>query len=256
MSGTTPKGDLETAWFGEGGPGPTWVLLHEGLGSVSTWRDFPARLARATGRRVFAYSRSGYGASRPVPLPWSARYMHEAAGELHTVLADAGIVDAVLVGHSDGASIATLYAGREEAPPEGLRALVAIAPHYFVEPRALKSIRAAGEAFLEGSLRARLARHHGSNLDVAFWGWHDAWTSSEFRSWDIREALARVQVRTLVLQGEADEYGTLEQVETAKRQSGGPVTAVVIPDCGHAPHREAPGHLLDALTAFQEENAL
>ncbi|MEO1234555.1 MAG: alpha/beta hydrolase [Myxococcota bacterium] len=250
------ESDLESAWFGDEGVGPTWVLLHEGLGSVSTWRDFPDRLAKTLGRRVFVYSRPGYGASPPVSLPRSARYMHEAAGEIDQILRGHGIEDVVLVGHSDGASIATLYAGRKEGAPPGLRALVGIAPHYFVESVALTSIRAAGEAYSQGSLRARLARHHGHNLDVAFFGWHDAWLSPEFRAWDIREALPRIVVPSLIIQGDSDEYGTLEQVRTAERLSGGPVATVIVEGCGHAPHRAKPEALLNALQAFRDKMAL
>lgn len=250
------KSDLESAWFGDQGPGPTWVLLHEGLGSVSTWRDFPAQLAQAIGRRVFVYSRPGYGASPPVDLPRSARYMHEAADEIDEVLREHGIKDVVLVGHSDGASIATLYAGRPAGASQALRALAVIAPHYFVESVALTSIRAAGEAFTQGDLRVRLARHHGKNVDAAFYGWHDAWLSPEFRAWDIRDALPRILLPSLIVQGDADEYGTLEQVRAAERLSGGPVDTVILEGCGHAPHRAAPEALITALRSFRDKYAL
>ena len=241
---------LEYAWHGPPPDrAPTLVFLHEGLGCVSLWRDFPARLARATGCGALVYSRAGYGRSDPAPLPRPVRFMHEEGLRvLPEVLDAAGVRDAVLVGHSDGASIALVHAGSGAAGR--VRALVLEAPHVFVEDVSVASIAAMGEAYRDTDLRARLARHHGENVDRAFYGWNGVWLDPEFRAWSIEEFLPRISVPVLVVQGEADEYGTPAQVEAVRRGAAGPVEAVILPGVGHSPHRDAPEATLAAMTRF------
>jgi len=237
---------LECRWFGEPAPGaPVLALLHEGLGSVSQWRDFPDRLAAATGLACFAYSRQGYGCSDAVALPRPLTYLHDEAGRLPRVLAAAGIARAVLVGHSDGATIALIHAVQNAADTA---AVVAMAPHSFVEDAVFTGIRAAGEAFLAGPLRDGLARHHGDNVDCAFWGWNRAWLDPDFRL-DIRADLARIRAPVLVIQGEDDEYATAEQLGIVAHTVPG-AQALLLPGCRHAPHRDRPEATLAAIAGL------
>jgi pimeloyl-ACP methyl ester carboxylesterase len=240
---------LEARWTGPPpAEAPTLVFLHEGLGSTSLWRDFPDRLSEATGQGALIYSRAGYGKSDPVPLPRPVRFMHDEAAILPQVLAAAGIRDHILIGHSDGASISLIHAGSGPAP--GLRGVILEAPHVFTEPHGLASIARIREAYRDTDLRARLARHHGDNVDVAFHGWNGVWLDPEFAAWNIEEYLPAIRVPILILQGEDDEYGTWAQVEAIKRGSGGPVESIAIPDCGHSPHREQPDITLRAMREF------
>lgn len=240
---------LEHVWHGPGpGDAPTLVFLHEGLGSVSLWRDFPRRLAEATGCGALVYSRAGYGRSDPAPPPWPVRYMHEEAAVLEEVLDRAAVSEAVLVGHSDGGSIALIHAGSH--PGGRVRALVLLAPHVFVEDVGLRSIAAAGDQFRAGDLRRALERHHGPNVDGAFWGWNGVWLDPAFRSWNIEEFLPRIRVPVLVVQGADDPYGTLRQVDAIAAGCAGPVERLVLPQCAHAPHREQPERTLEAAIAF------
>jgi pimeloyl-ACP methyl ester carboxylesterase len=228
---------------------PTLVLMHEGLGCVSMWRDFPARLAERTGYGVFAYSRAGYGNSDPVPVPRALDYMHvEALEVLPRVLDAAGIRKAILVGHSDGASIATIYAGGRQ--DFRVRGLVLLAPHFFVEDVSIRSIEAAKSAYETGDLRARLAKYHGSNIDIAFWGWNKAWLDPAFRAWSIDDYVAHVRVPILIIQGEDDEYGTRAQIELAQREAYCPVDVTLLPHCGHAPQFDQPEATLEPIAAF------
>ena len=237
---------IETAWWGPR-DAPTLVLLHEGLGCVALWRDFPARLAEATGCGVFAWSRLGYGQSDPALLPRASTYMHEEAALLRSVLDGRGIRRAILVGHSDGASIAAIYAG--SVYDARVRGLVLIAPHFFTEPKALHAIAAAREAYGAGGLRARLARHH-RDVDNAFRGWNDAWLDPGFRAWRIDEYLPYVRLPILAIQGEDDEYGTAAQIAIVHELSYGPVESLMVPHARHAPHLQAPGVVLPAIAAF------
>lgn len=241
---------LEYAWHGPGPErAPTLVFLHEGLGSVSTWRDFPARLAEATGCGALVYSRAGYGGSDPVELPRPLRFMHdEALLSLPEVLRAQGVRDAVLVGHSDGASIALIHAGGVKAAL--VRALVLEAPHVFCEDLSVRSIEAAAVSYLSGDLRRALERHHGSNVDVAFWGWNGAWLDPGFRSWNLEEYLPGIGVPVLLIQGQGDEYGTLRQLDAIERGCRGTVERIVLDDCGHAPHRDQPERTLAAMARF------
>jgi pimeloyl-ACP methyl ester carboxylesterase len=241
---------LEYVWYG---PSPddaaTLVFLHEGLGCVSTWRDFPERVAQATGCSALVYSRAGYGNSSPVTLPRPVSFMHdEALITLPGVLEATGVREHFLIGHSDGGSIALIYAGNLQR--EGLRGLVVEAPHVFVEEFGLASIRRSSEQYREGRLKAALERHHGQNTDCAFWGWNEVWLDPAFRSWNIEESLPRISVPLLIIQGEDDEYGTLRQVEVIRHGCGVPVRSVILPSCGHSPHRDQPERTLEEITSF------
>jgi pimeloyl-ACP methyl ester carboxylesterase len=223
---------------------PALVLLHEGLGSVGLWRDFPADLAGATGARVVAYSRFGHGASDPPPRPRTSRFMHEEALEVLPALLDAlRIEDPILVGHSDGASIALIHAARHRE-----RGVVAIAPHVFVEELGLAEIRKARTAFETGDLRERMARHH-RDPDAAFHGWNDVWLHPDFPRWSIEDDLADVACPLLLIQGTEDQYGTLEQLDRIEAAVAGPVERLHLA-CRHAPHLEAPEATLAATAGF------
>jgi pimeloyl-ACP methyl ester carboxylesterase len=222
---------LEIARFGEGRRAV--VVLHEGLGSVSTWRGWPERLHARCGAPVVAYSRAGYGRSPPVPLPRPLDYMQREARDLPRVLDAMGVDEAVLVGHSDGASIAIVCA----ATSPRVLGLALIAPHVFVEDVTVASIAAARREYEHGSLRERLARHH-ANVDVAFRGWCDAWLDPAFGEWNITEHLPNVRVPVLVVQGDADPYGTLAQVDAIREGVRGPFEAIILAGAAHAPWRE------------------
>lgn len=243
---------LETAWWGPGPEAaPTLVLLHEGLGCVALWRDIPARLAEATGCGVFAYSRFGYGQSDPAPLPRPLRYMHdEATAVLPRVLDAAGVRRAILAGHSDGASIAVIHAG--SCQDFRVRGLVLMAPHVVVETVTVAHIAEARRRYERDGLRERLARHH-RDVDVAFRGWNAAWLDPGFpAAFDLQPELAHVRVPILVVQGEADPYGTVEQVRIVERETYCPVDSVLLPGIGHAPHLEAPEATLAVIVEFAE----
>lgn len=240
---------LETAWWGEGPEtAPTIVLLHEGLGCIALWRKFPAQLAAATGCGVFAWSRRGYGASSPIMLPRPISYMHDEAREwLRPVLDAAGVRRCILLGHSDGGSIAAIYAGSVQDPR--VQGLALLAPHFFVEEVSLAGIREARERFLASDLRTRLARYH-KDADGAFWGWNRAWLNPAFRDWNIEAEVARIQIPMLILQGTSDPYGTVEQLRRAERLARGPVEGVVLNGIGHAPHLEATEATVAAVADF------
>lgn len=241
---------LEYAWHGPApGEAPTLVFLHEGLGCVSTWRDFPRRLAEAAGCGALVYSRAGYGDSDPVALPRPVSFMHrEALLTLPAVLDAAGVRDAILFGHSDGGSIALIYAGG--AQDARVRGLILEAPHVFVEDLSVESIRGAAAQYESGQLRRALERHHGGNVECAFWGWNKVWLDPEFRSWNIEEYLRGIRVPVLLIQGEQDEYGTLRQIEAIESGCAGRVQSLVLPRCGHSPHRDQPERTLEAVVSF------
>ncbi|HET7803025.1 MAG TPA: alpha/beta hydrolase [Pseudolabrys sp.] len=227
---------------------PTLVLLHEGLGCVGLWNDFPDKLAAATGIGVFVYSRAGYGKSSPVSLPRPLSYMHEEAREtLPKVLDAIGFRRGLLVGHSDGASIAAIYAGSHQDHRVG--GLVLIAPHFFTEDSGIASIAETAKAYETGDLRARLARWH-ADVDNAFKGWRDAWLDPQFRRWDITEFLAYIRVPVLIVQGEDDQYGTMKQIETAEQECYCPVEVALVPAARHSPQRDAPEPTLKAISDF------
>ncbi|WP_372621312.1 alpha/beta fold hydrolase [Falsiroseomonas sp.] len=241
---------IEAAWWGSGPEeAPSLVLLHEGLGSVALWRDFPAKLAEATGFGVFAYSRFGYGQSDSVKLPRPLTYMQDEAQHLlGRVLDAAGIRHCVLVGHSDGASIALIYAGSFQDPR--MRGIALLAPHVMVEPFCISEIERARDRWNTTDLRARMAKYHRAP-DAAFLGWNGAWLDPGFASaLELQPEIAHVRVPILVVQGEADPYGTLEHLRIIERESYCPVDSLVLPGIGHSPHLEAPGPTLDAMADF------
>lgn len=225
---------------------PTIVMLHEGLGSASMWKTFPQDVARVTGREVIIYSRYGHGESDRLTHPREVRYMHdEALTALPEFLNALGIERPILLGHSDGASIALIYAG---AFPAALHSVIALAPHVFVEDISVTSIAATGRAFTTTDLRARLARYH-ADVDGVFRGWNDIWLAPAFRDWSIENDLPRISVPVLAVQGLDDEYGTLEQIRRIERAV--PQTRTVeLAHCGHSPHRDQPAALLDAIRSF------
>jgi pimeloyl-ACP methyl ester carboxylesterase len=227
---------------------PTIVMLHEGLGSVAMWNSFPEALAKATGAGIFVYSRAGYGKSSPVKLPRPLTYMHQEALEtLPRVLSEIGFRRGLLLGHSDGASIAAIYAGSIQ--DHRIRGLVLMAPHFFVEDISITSIAEAKVAYAQTDLRERLARYH-ADVDNAFRGWNDAWLDPGFRAWDITEELAYIRVPILIVQGEQDQYGTVAQIATAQEECYCPVEVALLPGAKHSPHREAPEETLAAVSEF------
>ena len=243
---------LEARWIGApSAGGPTLVFLHEGLGSVAQWKDFPDRVSAALGLAALVYSRRGYGASDPVlPAPRPVRFMHDEAYDvLPAILTAAGLDRVVLVGHSDGASIALLFAANDRAPKR-VEAVAVLAPHLFVEDVTVKSIAAMAEAWKTTDLRARLARYHGANVDGAFLGWSGAWLAPEFRSWNIERDVAAIDVPILAIQGEDDEYGTSAQLEALKRTAPGRVVTRLIAKCGHSPQRDQPDATIGAIAAW------
>jgi pimeloyl-ACP methyl ester carboxylesterase len=225
---------------------PTLVFLHEGLGSVSMWREFPAWAAAATDCPAVVYSRYGYGRSDVLEAPFAVDYMHrEALETLPQLLDKLGIERPLLVGHSDGASIALVYAG-SRAGPSGL---VVLAPHVFVEDISVKSIAEAKVAFETTDLPEKLARHH-ADVRKSFYGWNDIWLHSDFRRWNIEAFLPGIRCPVLAIQGAEDEYGTMAQVEAIARQVAGPCEIVRLDACGHSPHRDRPGETLAAVSRF------
>ena len=222
------------------------VLLHEGLGSVTMWKDWPGELAAATGRTTIAYSRYGHGASDVLGAPRAVSYMHREGEIVLPALLDAlSVQRAVLFGHSDGASIALVAAA---AAPSRVAGLVLEAPHVFVEDLSVASIAAAGAAYADGRLRNALARYH-RDADATFHGWNGVWLDPAFRAWNIEAYVERVAAPLLVIQGEDDEYGTLAQVDAIARRA--PQTErLVLPACGHSPHRDRAPEVLAASAAF------
>jgi pimeloyl-ACP methyl ester carboxylesterase len=240
---------IEYEWVGSAaGDAPVMVFLHEGLGSVAMWRDFPARLCDASGVRGLVYSRPGYGRSTPRATQerWALDFMHRQAREvLPALLAELGVERPWLLGHSDGGSIALLYAA---AFPQALRGAIVLAPHILVEEISVTSIRKAREAYLQTDLRQRLARYH-EDPDSAFFGWNDIWLAPAFRDWSIEAELAAIRCPLLAIQGLGDEYGTLEQVRGIARRV--PQTELLeLPHCGHSPHKDQPQAVIEAVTQF------
>jgi len=223
------------------------VFLHEGLGSISHWRDFPARVAAATGHPAVVYSRYGSGNSDLLEEPRTVSFMHdEGLKALPELLAKLKVEEPILIGHSDGGSIALIYAGVHNR----VRGLVLLAPHVFVEDLSVKSIAEAKVKFEKTTnLSEKLARHH-RDAARTFWGWNDIWLHPDFRRWNIEEYLPRITCPILVIQGLDDEYGTMAQPEAIARQSRGPVEILRLAKCRHSAHRDQPEAALDAITQF------
>ena len=227
---------------------PTVVMLHEGLGSAALWGDFPDRLQAATGLGVFVYSRAGYGASTPAALPRPLDYMSREALEMLPKLLDRiGFRRGLLLGHSDGASIAAIHAGG--TGDHRVRGVVLIAPHFIVEDVSVASIAAIRQTYQTTDLRAKLSRWH-HDVDNAFYGWNDAWLDPRFRQWDISGYLAYILVPVAIVQGVDDQYGTIRQVEIAQEECYCPVDVTMVGGAGHQPHREAAEQTLDTIAAF------
>ena len=275
---------LEYRWIGpQPAEAPTIVFLHEGLGCVGMWRDFPDRVAGETGCGALVYSRRGYGASDPVGGPRPVRFMHDEALQiLPLVIARFKLRDVILFGHSDGASIGIVYAG---AHPRSVRGLVLEAPHVFVEPVCIESISRVAKQFCSAEsaatpvldpqaslptprmddttlqkndtyedemagMRHRLARHHGANTDSMFQTWAEVWLNPEFQHWNIEEYLSPIEAPLLVIQGKEDEYGTLKQVDAVVTQARGPAESLLLADCGHSPHRDQPDRVMSSTRRF------
>jgi pimeloyl-ACP methyl ester carboxylesterase len=240
---------LECAWSGvpTGPDGTALVFLHEGLGCVDMWRGVPDTLSRMTGLPAFSYSRAGYGRSDGITLPRSADYhAPEAYGVLPAVLDAVGIHRAVLIGHSDGGTIALMAAGRDSR----IKGVVTMAAHVFNEDVTIQGIRDARRAWDTTDLRDKLRRYHGDNVDAAFFGWNDTWQTAEFRDWNVEHCLADVRCPVLVVQGVDDQYGTASQVRAIASQVSGPARELMLPACGHSPHFEAAEALFPAINEF------
>ena len=230
--------------------GTTLVFLHEGLGSVGQWRDFPSLLSEKTGMPALVYDRWGYGNSEPFTLPRKKSYLHdEALVSLPAVLEKCGIGRPFLIGHSDGGSIALIYASKH---PESVRAVITEAAHVFVEEVTLEGIREAVKGYTATDLGKRLARFHGDKTDLVFHGWADTWLSAEFRDWNIEGYLPGVRCPVLVIQGIDDRYGTFAQVRAIERQVSGRAKPLLVP-CGHIPHAEAREKVLEEMARFIRE---
>jgi pimeloyl-ACP methyl ester carboxylesterase len=229
---------------------PTIVMLHEGLGSVTTWGDFPEKVAQRTGLGVFVYARAGYGKSSTITLPRPLDYMQREATEVLPKLLDAiGFRRGILFGHSDGATIAAYYAGSVQ--DHRVRGLVLMAPHFFMEASNIEAIQQAVANFETTNLPGRLARHH-ADVTAAFRGWSGTWLDPGFETFDTTDALAYIRVPVLVVQGAADPYGTLAQVRAVEEECYCPVETLVLPDVGHAPYREKPAETLDTVATFTD----
>ena len=229
---------------------PLMVFLHEGLGSLSAWKDFPQRLCDAANCRGLVYSRPGYGRSTPRAAGehWGVDFLHQQAHEvLPAMLSMLNIGEPVrLFGHSDGASIALLYASRFSTTTA---AVIVLAPHVLVEDISITSIEMTRRAYLDTELHKRLARHH-DDVDSAFWGWNDIWLNPAFRSWNIEAELKTISCPLLAIQGVDDEYGTLDQLRRIRRRL--PSTRLIeLHDCGHSPHRDQPEQVIAACVAFE-----
>ncbi len=246
---TVGEMSLECAWFGpRPAEAPTIVMMHEGLGAVSTWRNFPQRLATATKTGVFVFSRAGYGRSSPVQLPRPLDYLHrEATHVLPRILDTIGFERGILLGHSDGGSIAAIYAGSVQ--DHRIRGLVLIEPHFFVEDINIAAIRKTANDYHTTDLRSRLQRHH-ANADETMQGWLDFWLHPQFKFFDIREELHHIRVPILIVKGEKDPYGTIEQIRAAENECYCPVESIIVPNARHAPHHDQPELTLEAISAF------
>jgi pimeloyl-ACP methyl ester carboxylesterase len=240
---------LECAWIEGAGVAsslPTLVFLHEGLGSIRQWRNFPEQVARATGCRALVYDRFGYGNSDVLrEARVGVDFMHDGAlNELPELLENLGIDNPVLIGHSDGASIALIHAGTFP-----VRGVAVMAPHVFIEDVCVDSIEKANAAFETSELSRRLGKYH-RDARKTFHLWADAWLDPEFRNWNIEEYLPRIKCPVLAIQGDDDEYGTMAQLDAIAAQLGGPCELLKLPACGHSPHRDQPEKVLKAVSDF------
>lgn len=240
---------LEYACFGpKPDQAPTIVMLHEGLGCLALWRDFPRLVSEATGMGVFVYSRQGYGQSDPAELPRSIDFMtHEATDVLPQILDQMGFQRGILFGHSDGATISAIYAGSLQ--DHRVRGLILMAPHFFTEPGGLAEIAKATELFETGGLRAKMQKYH-RDADGAFYGWNRAWLDPQFKSWNVAEVIDFLRIPTLAIQGREDQFGTLAQIQEVDDRSYAPVDIEILDNCKHSPHLEQPAQTLAAIVDF------
>lgn len=248
--GTLIAGGKSLEWASWGAPGSRTVivLLHEGLGCTALWRDFPAALHRVTGCAVFAYSRAGYGGSDLADLPLPIDYMTRHAQDVLPEVLDAvGVAQVVLMGHSDGATIAAEYAGG--VSDFRVRGIVLMAPHFFTEPLGLAEIRRAADVFEATDLRAKMAKYH-QNPEATFRGWNDAWLNPDFAAWNVADCIDYLRVPALVIQGRQDQYGTEAQVREVETRSYAPVDVLLLDDCRHSPQFDQPAKVLDGVVGF------
>jgi pimeloyl-ACP methyl ester carboxylesterase len=227
---------------------PVLVFLHEALGSIELWHDFPSSLVETTGCNALLYDRWGHGKSDPLDAKRTLRYVHdEALDSLPAVLKKSKVDNAVLIGHSDGGSIALIFAAEY---PEVARGVISEAAHVFVEEITLEGIREAVKSAETTNLLERLSRYHGDNTEKIFRAWHETWLSPEFNRWNIEDCLPRITCPTLVIQGEDDQYGSEAQVEAIASQVSGPTKSLLIPNCSHIPHRQARDTVVQGMTEF------
>ncbi|AKK73485.1 alpha/beta hydrolase [Chryseobacterium gallinarum] len=232
---------------------PTIVFLHDSLGSVQLWRDFPAELSDATNCNVLVYDRLGYGRSYPMPThERPVNYMELEADLLNDLLIRLDIDNAILFGHSDGGTIALITAAKY---PEKVEAIICEAGHIFVEEVTLKGVYAAWEAYKTTNLPERLQKYHGDKVETLFKAWTETWTRDDYRNWNIEYLLKNITCPLLFIQGEADEYGTLDQVEKTISQVSGSAEKYIIPGIGHTPHKEAPEQVLEKAADFISKNS-
>ena len=240
---------LEYACYGPApGEASTIIMLHEGLGCVELWRDFPQKLSDATGCGVFVFSRAGYGQSDPTGLPRPVTYMtDEAVNILPQVLDVIGFKTGLLLGHSDGATIVAIYGG--SIVDHRVRSLILIAPHFFTEPSGLATIKDVKSSYETGDLKQRLSKYH-KDVDNAFYGWNDIWLHSEFKDWDVSDVIDYWRIPVLVFQGNQDPYGTNAQITEIETRIYSPLELVMLDDCFHLPQFEKPSETLGAITEF------
>lgn len=246
---TLGSGKLEIQWHGrEIKDRPTLIFLHEGLGCTRMWKDFPLRVSQKTGCPALVFSRFGYGASAPCPVPWKINFMHtQALSVLPQILKAAEIKAYILIGHSDGGSISIIFAGSPMAM--GLKGVITEAAHVFCEPVTVSCIQQAKINYDHHNLKQGLEKYHGSNTENAFRGWNDVWLNPNFIHWNIEKYLARIRVPMLAIQGKEDQYGTIRQIESIKERVPG-VDTRLLDDCRHSPHQEQPEKVLDLMTRF------
>lgn len=240
---------IETCWHNTGQKGlPTLIFLHEGLGCVKMWKNFPLAVSRATRCPALVFSRYGYGSSDPDPLPWKINFMHHQALKiLPDIIQAAQIRDYILIGHSDGGSIGIVFAGSPLA--RGLKGLVTEAAHVFCEPVTVACIRQAKIQYDRHHLKQGLEKYHGKNTENAFRGWNDVWLNPNFIHWNIEKYLGRIKVPLLAIQGKDDQYGTIKQIESIRHHAPHAQTCLM-DDCRHAPHNEQPEKTLDLIARF------
>ncbi|MBT7957046.1 MAG: alpha/beta hydrolase [Rhodospirillaceae bacterium] len=234
---------------------PTLVFLHEGLGCVALWRNFPEQLCQTAGLNGFVYSRQGYGASDPIPLPRPVEYMHhEGLNVVSPVLEAAGITSAILIGHSNGGSIAVIHAGAVKDPK--VKAIMLMATHVLNEESVVSSIREAKIAYDTSNLRQGLAKYHGDNVDCAFRGWNDVWLHPDFWHWNIEEFLPGIEIPTLVMQGVDDQYGSAAQVKAIEAGLNCPTETILIEGARHSPHLDQPAATIKAMINFIKQQGI